>query len=284
MVKRIDSNAQRLKRHKRVRGKISGTAARPRLCVYRSNKHIYAQIIDDIAGNTEKIEIDQYNIAKLQAAVGKTDELDTSAKTLAGAIVEVNEIAKKARDRANTNETRLVSIDAQLQGVGRSYAIDDFNLFDKFLKGTYSVAVREDRNGDGYDETYYITASDLKTGDNVLLAELNVPDFWFEKTDKPSDKTYTYEGTEYYLNAYNGSSVVGVFHILETDYQVIQSAAMSASKSAEDAAESAKDAKGYRDDTQAIAESIYLKQVAPPLERLQTAIVLPSATLAQIGG
>ena len=52
MVKRIDSNAQRLKRHKRVRGKISGTAERPRLAVYRSNANISAQIIDDVAGVT----------------------------------------------------------------------------------------------------------------------------------------------------------------------------------------------------------------------------------------
>ena len=52
MVKRIDSNAQRLKRHKRVRGKISGTAERPRLAVYRSNANISAQIIDDAAGVT----------------------------------------------------------------------------------------------------------------------------------------------------------------------------------------------------------------------------------------
>ncbi len=52
MVKRTDSNKQRLKRHKRVRGKIFGTAQRPRLAVYRSNAHISAQIIDDEAGNT----------------------------------------------------------------------------------------------------------------------------------------------------------------------------------------------------------------------------------------
>ena len=52
MVKRIDSNAQRLKRHKRVRGKISGTPERPRLAVYRSNAHISAQIIDDVNGVT----------------------------------------------------------------------------------------------------------------------------------------------------------------------------------------------------------------------------------------
>ena len=49
MVSRKDANKARLKRHKRVRAKISGTAARPRLCVYRSNAHISAQIIDDVA-------------------------------------------------------------------------------------------------------------------------------------------------------------------------------------------------------------------------------------------
>ena len=52
MVRKIDSNAQRLKRHKRVRAKISGTTERPRLCVFRSNKNISAQIIDDVAGVT----------------------------------------------------------------------------------------------------------------------------------------------------------------------------------------------------------------------------------------
>ena len=52
MVKKFDSNAQRLKRHKRVRAHISGTPARPRLDVFRSAKNIYAQIIDDVNGVT----------------------------------------------------------------------------------------------------------------------------------------------------------------------------------------------------------------------------------------
>ena len=52
MVSRKDANKARLKRHKRVRAKISGTAARPRLCVYRSLNNISAQIIDDDAGKT----------------------------------------------------------------------------------------------------------------------------------------------------------------------------------------------------------------------------------------
>ena len=52
MVNRPNTAAQRVKRHNRVRGKISGTAERPRLCVFRSENHIYAQVIDDVAGNT----------------------------------------------------------------------------------------------------------------------------------------------------------------------------------------------------------------------------------------
>ena len=52
MIKRPNTNAQRLKRHKRVRGKISGTPECPRLNVFRSEKNIYAQLIDDVNGVT----------------------------------------------------------------------------------------------------------------------------------------------------------------------------------------------------------------------------------------
>ena len=52
MVNKPDKNEARLRRHRRVRGKISGTAERPRLDVFRSAKHIYAQIIDDVNGVT----------------------------------------------------------------------------------------------------------------------------------------------------------------------------------------------------------------------------------------
>ena len=52
MFNKRDRNEVRTIRHERVRKKISGTPERPRLCVYRSNAHIYAQIIDDVKGNT----------------------------------------------------------------------------------------------------------------------------------------------------------------------------------------------------------------------------------------
>ena len=51
-MSKADSNKARLHRHTRVRGKVSGTAERPRLCVYRSLNHIYAQVIDDVKGVT----------------------------------------------------------------------------------------------------------------------------------------------------------------------------------------------------------------------------------------
>lgn len=52
MVTRPDTKKARQHRHVRVRGKVSGTSERPRLCVFRSNANIYAQIIDDIKGVT----------------------------------------------------------------------------------------------------------------------------------------------------------------------------------------------------------------------------------------
>ena len=52
MIKKPDSNKARIKRHLRVRNKISGTPERPRLNVFRSAKHIYAQLIDDVNGVT----------------------------------------------------------------------------------------------------------------------------------------------------------------------------------------------------------------------------------------
>ena len=52
MIKKPDTNKQRKRRHRRVRGKIAGTPERPRLNVFRSEAHIYAQLIDDSRGVT----------------------------------------------------------------------------------------------------------------------------------------------------------------------------------------------------------------------------------------
>ena len=83
MVSRKDANKARLKRHKRVRAKISGTAERPRLAVYRSNANISAQIIDDVKGAT------LVSASTMDPALkGQLDELDKKgAAKLVGKLI-----------------------------------------------------------------------------------------------------------------------------------------------------------------------------------------------------
>lgn len=52
MIQKPNRKEARLRRHRRIRSMLSGTSDRPRLCVYRSNKHIYAQVIDDSKAHT----------------------------------------------------------------------------------------------------------------------------------------------------------------------------------------------------------------------------------------
>jgi len=75
MIKIYDSNAQRLRRHARVRKTVSGTESRPRLDVFRSNTNIYAQIIDDVKGVTlvsaSSLKLDLGSNCEAAAKVGK---------------------------------------------------------------------------------------------------------------------------------------------------------------------------------------------------------------------
>ncbi|EZP79125.1 MULTISPECIES: 50S ribosomal protein L18 [Anoxybacillaceae] len=74
MITKVDRNAVRKRRHARVRKKIFGTAERPRLNVFRSNKHIYAQIIDDmkavtiVSASTLDKEFDLESTGNIEAA------------------------------------------------------------------------------------------------------------------------------------------------------------------------------------------------------------------------
>ncbi|MBO4694745.1 MAG: 50S ribosomal protein L18 [Clostridia bacterium] len=89
MISKKNKNSERLIRHKRVRTKISGTAARPRLAVYRSTNHIYAQVIDDVAQKTlcAASTVEKEVAAKVKG-LNKTD----AAKVVGAAV------AKKALD------------------------------------------------------------------------------------------------------------------------------------------------------------------------------------------
>ena len=82
---KLSVEQKRRRRHRRVRGKVHGSAARPRLCVFRSSKGIYAQVIDDDAGRT--------------LAAASTLVLDTSSGTKSERAAEVGKlVAQRARE------------------------------------------------------------------------------------------------------------------------------------------------------------------------------------------
>ena len=91
MLKKVSRNDERLRRHVRVRTKISGTPECPRLNVFRSNSHIHAQIIDDVNGNTlvsaSSVELKLENGGNVEAA--KTVGTEVAKRALAANIENV---------------------------------------------------------------------------------------------------------------------------------------------------------------------------------------------------
>jgi len=114
MINRPDTSAQRKKRHKRVRSKVSGTPERPRLNVFRSEKHIYAQIIDDTkavtlcsASSVEKDFEGPGSNKEAARSVGKTVAQRAVAKGIENVVFDrggyiyhgrVKELAEAARE------------------------------------------------------------------------------------------------------------------------------------------------------------------------------------------
>lgn len=93
MLKKANKNANRLQRHKRVRRKISGSAQRPRLCIFRSANNIYAQIIDDT--NRVTLVAASSLEAEVKGAVNHTGNKEAAKKV--GELV-----AKKAVEKGIT--------------------------------------------------------------------------------------------------------------------------------------------------------------------------------------
>ena len=95
MVSKTNRQLERARRHARVRNKISGTAERPRLCVFRSNTNIYAQIIDDVAGNT----------------IVSASTLDKEIKTKKSNIEAAKEVGALIAKRAKAKKVETVVFD-----------------------------------------------------------------------------------------------------------------------------------------------------------------------------
>ena len=101
MVKKTDRKMERRRRHIRVRRKISGTAERPRLCVYRSNSNIYVQVIDDVAGNT------LVQASTLDKEV-KTKHANKEAAKELGALIAKKAAAKKISRSCKRRRFRIL--------------------------------------------------------------------------------------------------------------------------------------------------------------------------------
>lgn len=83
MVNKVSRTEVRVKKHRKLRNRFAGTTARPRLAVFRSNNHMYAQIIDDTTGNTL---VSASTLQKeVKAELEKTNNLDAAAKL--GAVI-----------------------------------------------------------------------------------------------------------------------------------------------------------------------------------------------------
>lgn len=97
----LEKQIKRYRRHKKVRARISGKAARPRLCIFRSAKHIYAQLIDDEKGKTlvaaSDFELKKTKATKKLKSEEKKDELAVGNKAISFEVGKL--IAKKAIEK-----------------------------------------------------------------------------------------------------------------------------------------------------------------------------------------
>ena len=98
MIGLIDRNSERRRIHKRIRNKISGSTERPRLCVYRSSRYIYAQIVDDSRGKT--------------LAAASTIEKDLRGECKGTGNIEASKlVGKKIAERAKSKGIETVVFD-----------------------------------------------------------------------------------------------------------------------------------------------------------------------------
>lgn len=117
MISKPDKNKLRLKRHRRIRGKISGTAERPRLSIFRSNKNIYAQLIDDMAGVTlasaSTLDENVSDATKVEqaAAVGKAIAEAAKAKNISTVVFDRSGYLYHGRVQALADAARENGLD-----------------------------------------------------------------------------------------------------------------------------------------------------------------------------
>ncbi len=99
MINKIDKNEIRKRKHLRVRKSVSGTTERPRLCVFRSNSHIYAQVIDDTTGTTLAAASSLDKDVKSQVSNGSNIEAAAAVGKLVAQRAQEKKIVEVVFDR-----------------------------------------------------------------------------------------------------------------------------------------------------------------------------------------
>lgn len=206
-----------------------------------------------------EIDANATNIDDLQNELG-----DFKTKTENNLNGKVNNEDFNARmtpleNTSKEHTSQITALQTVTTGNSRSYVVPDFiTLADILTMGRWDIGT----------DTYY--TQNLITGDNLLIIEKNVPDFWFEATRDTSREADVYthivtdeEGneiaTDYELRVFSypdggeESVQVGLLHILESDYTVIEGYSKSASRSATEAAESASAASDSAESAEASA-------------------------------
>lgn len=250
-----------------------------------------------VANEAERVSKDARRDASINKAVADSAEALSKANNVTAEVgvfrtehstmkTSVNSAlvtAGDAKAQSDVTRTNLINLSAQVQGIGRSYVVPDFSYFIDFLNSARTIELREDRNGDGVEETYIVSISDLKTGDNIIIAEKGVPDFWFEKNSAlTSFESYTHNKTEYTLAVRVNGAVIGGAHILETDYTVIEGYATSASASANNAKASETKAKEAEANIDTMVDELFFDQIAPPFDDIENSVFLITPTFEML--
>jgi len=102
----LEKQKKRYSRHKKVRAKVSGTGQFPRLCVFRSNKHIYAQLVDDEKRKTILSSSDQESKTQI-----KKKKIKENQKTLTGKVAIAYEVGKLIAEKALKEKIKEVVFD-----------------------------------------------------------------------------------------------------------------------------------------------------------------------------
>lgn len=181
---------------------------------------------------------------------------------------------EKSKESIKNAESKIANLESKNIGFSRRFVLENFSQFILFIRGEYVIETANGR----------VHCEDLITGDDVFLIEHHAADFWYQQTsDADMAETYVYDGIEYELIVRDSiGEIKGLFHVNETDYNIIEDQVTSARFHAISAKEANEAASKDRAAVESLVNSIFYIQKAPKLEHIDNALMLPTPTLAML--